>query len=85
LFRLLQEQIGERLDLHSGAITEAVVDERLQSAGVPADVLNELHALFTLCNQARYAPSGTAEELEAVSARAERVLQILRQMEMVRA
>ena len=58
-FRLLQEQLGERLDLPASAITEAVVDERLQPRGIKPELLNKLHELFHLCNQARYAPVGT--------------------------
>ena len=35
LFRLLQEQLGERLDCPASSITEAVIDERLAWLGVP--------------------------------------------------
>ena len=66
LFRLLQEQLGERLDCPSSSITEAVIDERLVLLGAPQPVLASLRELFQLCNQARYAPMRTSGELAAV-------------------
>ncbi len=66
LFRLLQEQLGERLDCPSSSITEAVIDERLVLLGAPETVLAGLRELFQLCNQARYAPMRTSGELAAV-------------------
>ena len=46
LFRLLQEQLGERLDCLASAITEAVVDEKLRPRGVPDTTLQQIHELF---------------------------------------
>jgi hypothetical protein len=66
LFRLLQEQLGERLDCPSSSITEAVIDERLVLIGAPETTLAGLRELFQLCNQARYAPLRTSGELAAV-------------------
>jgi hypothetical protein len=66
LFRLLQEQLGERLDCPASAITEAVIDERLALLGAPETTLAGLRELFQLCNQARYAPMRTSGELAAV-------------------
>jgi hypothetical protein len=80
LFRILQEQLGERLDLPASAITEAVIDERLPARGVDTAVRSELHALFQACNQARYAPSGVPEELAEWLPRLEAVLPALRAM-----
>ena len=65
LFHLLQEQLGERLDLPASAITEAVIDERLRPRGAPDALLSSLHELFQTCNFARYAPAGTSRELAA--------------------
>jgi hypothetical protein len=67
LFRLLQEQLGERLDCPAGAITEADVDARLTQLGAGATTLESLHELFQLCNQARYAPIRTRQELAGVA------------------
>ena len=66
LFRLLQEQLGERLDCPSSSITEAVIDERLVLLGAPEPTLAGLRELFQLCNQARYASLRTSGELAAV-------------------
>ncbi len=66
LFRLLQEQLGERLDCPASSITEAVIDERLVLLGTPEPTLAGLRDLFQLCNQARYAPMRTSGELAAV-------------------
>ncbi|MGA2787215.1 MAG: hypothetical protein ABSF60_06780, partial [Verrucomicrobiota bacterium] len=66
LFRLLQEQLGERLDCPASSITEAVIDERLALQGAPETTLAGLRELFQLCNQARYAPLRSSGELAAV-------------------
>jgi len=65
LFRLLQEQLGERLDLPASSITEAVIDERLRPKGVPEPTLERLRSIFHVCNQARYAPDRSVQELES--------------------
>lgn len=78
LFRLLQEQLGERLDLPASAITEAVVDERLRGRGLDEETVRTLHELFQACNAARYAPVASAQELAAIVPRAEAVLSALR-------
>jgi len=74
LFRLLQEQLGERLDCPAGAITEADVDVRLTRLGAGAATLESLHELFQLCNQARYAPIRTRQELADVAAKFKKVV-----------
>ena len=56
LFRLLQEQLGERLDCPASAITENVIEEHSILRGAPEATLDDLRELFQLCNQARYAP-----------------------------
>jgi len=78
LFRLLQEQLGERLDLPASAITEAIIEERLRPRGVPDQTLAALHELFQTCNLARYAPVQTSQELAAIVPRLEAVLGELR-------
>lgn len=77
LFRLLQDQLGAVLDLPASAITEAVIDERLRPMGLPEPLLAELHHLFQACNQARYAPAGTAHDLMGLLSRAEAVVRQL--------
>lgn len=81
LFRLLQEQLGERLDLPASAITEAVIDEKLRGRGLADDTLKLLHELFQTCNLARYAPLQSSQELAALIPKLEgalRALQLLK-------
>ncbi len=80
LFRILQEQIGERLDLPANAITEAVVDEQLQGRLSSPEKLLELERLFHTCNQSRYAPVESPKELTQLAETAEQILTELQQM-----
>jgi hypothetical protein len=79
LFRLLQEQLGERLDLPASAITEAVIDERLRPGGVSEETLTSLHELFQTCNLARYAPVESGEEMAQIIPKLEMALNELRE------
>jgi hypothetical protein len=79
VFRLLQEQLGERLDLPASAITEAVIDERLFGLA-PDPLLTELHELFQVCNQARYARQRSTHELMQLVPRVESALRQLREL-----
>lgn len=81
LFRLLQEQLGERLDLPATAITEEVVDERLKSAGAAEDTCRSLHELFQICNAARYAPVREPRELTKLAGQFAAVVTELRKLE----
>lgn len=72
--RLLQQRLGERLDVPASAITEAVIEEKLRPRGVPEDLLTPLQELFQLCNQARYAPIKSSQELHALIPRVESLL-----------
>ena len=81
LFRLLQEQLGERLDLPASAITEAVIDERLRPRGVSEEFLASLHELFQMCNLARYTPVGSSQELAAIIPKLEMALNELRELQ----
>lgn len=73
-FRLLQERLGERLDVPAAAITEAVVEEQLRPRNVDAKLLTILTDLFQECNQARYAPHRSHAELASLLARVETAL-----------
>jgi hypothetical protein len=74
LFRLLQEQLGERLDCPATAITENVVEENSLLRRVPDAARNDLRELFQLCNQARYAPVRGTAELNSVAAQFEKTV-----------
>jgi hypothetical protein len=82
LFRLLQEQLGERLDSPASAITEAVVEERLRPRGVQETTLNSLQQLFQTCNLARYAPNKTSQELAAIIPKFEAVVRELQALKL---
>jgi hypothetical protein len=79
-FRLLQEQLGERLDLPASAITEAVLDERLPGRGASPELIERLRDLFRHCNQARYAPVRTNAELLAIATDLETALADLQKL-----
>jgi len=81
LFRLLQEQLGERLDLPSSAITESVVDEKLHARGLPDETLKAIRELFQACNLARYAPVRDTQELAAWIPKLESVVQQLQSVQ----
>jgi hypothetical protein len=80
VFRLLQEQLGERLDLPASAITESVVEERLRPRGVAPQALAALQELFQACNQARYAAHRNSQELASLAPKVEAALQQLQQL-----
>jgi oxygen tolerance protein BatD len=66
MVRLLQEQLGERLDCPASAITENVIEEHTALRGTEKTTLDDLRELFQLCNQARYAPVRGTGELNSV-------------------
>jgi hypothetical protein len=74
LFHLLQEQLGERLDVPATAITEAVIEEHLSPRGVSDEVLEPLKEVFQTCNLARYAPIKSSQELAALIPKVEGLL-----------
>jgi hypothetical protein len=80
LFRLLQEQLGERLDCPASAITENVVDEHTLLRGAPDALRNALREQFQLCNQARYAPVRGASELNTVAKQFEQLIDELQDL-----
>lgn len=81
VFRLLQEQLGERFDVPASSITESVVDERVHGRALPDSTRASLHELFQACNLARYAPVKSSHELSALVTRVEATLRELQQWE----
>ena len=79
--RLLQEQIGERVDAPPNAITEAVIEERLRPSGAPDELCADVQKLFQACNLARYAPVQSGEELSALVPELEQTLRDLQRWE----
>lgn len=82
LSHLLQEQLGERLDLPASSITEAVIDEYLVPRGVPETILAPLRELFQTCNLARYAPIKSSQQLAALIPKTESVLHSLQEVKL---
>ena len=82
LFRLLQEQIGERLNLPANAITESVIETKLRNCGLEPEISQSLDHLFQACNQARYAPIDSSKELAQIAATAESALRGLQSLPM---
>lgn len=80
LFRLLQEQLGERLNLPASAITEAVLDDELRPRKVSAATIEQLHETFWICNLARYAPIKSSQELSAIIPRFEALIKSIKEM-----
>jgi hypothetical protein len=80
LFRLLQEQLGERLDCPASAITENVIDEHVILRAAPGTTQDGLRDLFQLCNQARYAPVRGTSELNFVAAKFEKTVRELQEV-----
>jgi hypothetical protein len=82
LFRLLQERLGERLDVPASSITEAVIEERLRPRQVPESTLEPLQELFQACNLARYAPVQSSLELAALIPRMQGVLRAVQELDL---
>lgn len=80
LFRLLQEQLGERLDCPASSITENVIEENSKLRGAPENLCADLRELFQLCNQARYAPVRGTAELNSVADKFEMVIHGLQEV-----
>jgi hypothetical protein len=80
LMRLLQEKLGERLNLPAMAITESVIDDALKPRGLPDSTLDQIRELFQATDQARYAPVRTSAGLAAYLSRLETVLRKLEEV-----
>ncbi|MGO8698240.1 MAG: BatD family protein [Limisphaerales bacterium] len=74
---LLREQLGERLDLPAPALTEAVLEE---CKGLAAPTVALLRELFRACDQYRYTPEHTAQELASLIPKVKAALEGLRRM-----
>jgi len=77
VLRLLQERLGERLDLPAPAITEAVVEDL---KGLRPETPALLHELFHACNQYRYTPEHTSREMASLIPKVKAALQGLQAM-----
>jgi hypothetical protein len=80
LFRLLQEQLGERLDCPASAITESGGEDHILLRSAPPALRHALRDQFLLCNQARYAPVRGTSELNSVAVQFEKLVGQLREV-----
>jgi tetratricopeptide (TPR) repeat protein len=77
VLRLLQEQLGERLDLPAPAITEAVLEDVKNLRPETQTLLREL---FHACNQYRYTPEHTSQEMNSLIPKVKTALHDLQAM-----
>ena len=77
VLRLLQEQLGERLDLPAPAITEAVAED-LRDLDDAAK--RRLRELFQACDQYRYTPEHSSQELASLIPKVKETLADLRKI-----
>jgi len=77
VLRLLQEQLGERLDLPAPAITEAALDEVKDLNAETSALLREL---FHACNQYRYTPEHTTQEMASLIPKVKNAIQHVQAM-----
>ncbi|MGA2747693.1 MAG: BatD family protein [Verrucomicrobiota bacterium] len=75
--RLLQEQLGERLDLPAPAITAAVLDD---CQGLDPAASARLRELFHACDQYRYTPEHSSQELASLIPKIKAALDDLRNL-----
>lgn len=81
-FRLIQDRLGERLDRPSASITEAVIEETLQPAGLSSEFLDRLRTLFARCNVERFSHEGTKQDLDLALREVRDLLEEVRQIEL---
>jgi hypothetical protein len=79
-FRLLQERMGERLDLPASGITESVIEEKLRPMNADPTTLDLIHELFQTCNQARYTSQRTSQELSSLIPKVQTAMEELRKI-----
>jgi tetratricopeptide (TPR) repeat protein len=77
VLRLLQEQLGERLDLPAPAITVAVLED---CKGLDASSLASVRELFDASEQYRYTPEHKARALASLIPKVKTALDALRNM-----
>ncbi len=80
IFRILQEQIGERLNLPAASITESVAEENLKPRGVDAETIQLVQELFLASNQARYAGTRSSQEMNSLIPKVNEAARRLREM-----
>jgi hypothetical protein len=80
LFRLLQEVVGERLEVPATGVTEAALSEPQAARTLSEETLGPLHELFQTCDRERYAPASSSHQLAAWSEKFKQVAADLRKV-----
>jgi hypothetical protein len=60
IHRALTGYIRDKLDLSSAGLTVDDVTQHLRTRGVASTLIDQTHAVFHLCDNARYAPGNLA-------------------------
>ena len=74
MFRILQERLGQCMDLPAASITESVLDDQHRQLDCSEEDIETLHGLFQACNQARYAPVESTEQLVEYATQCRQIL-----------
>jgi len=61
IFKTLQDYLGDRFDLAKGNIASGVIEKRLEPVGRDEEMINMMRDVFSACEMARYASSGSAD------------------------
>lgn len=77
VLRLLQEQLGERLDISAPAITEAALAD---CKGLDATAAKSVRELFEACEKYRYTPEHTSQELASLIPKVRNALEIIQNL-----
>jgi tetratricopeptide (TPR) repeat protein len=77
ILRLLQEQLGERLDISAPAITEAALAD---CKGLDATAAASVRELFDACEKYRYTPEHTSQELASLIPKVQNALEIIQNL-----
>jgi len=80
LHHLLQEQLGEKLNLPASAISSEIVEHRLRGSLAHPDLVESVERLFRHCDLARYALQATGDDLTTVLSQAETTLKQLQSL-----
>jgi len=62
VFKTIQQYLGNKLHLSSGAVTYETVEELLKSKDIENNVINDIKVIFDECDQIRYALANINEE-----------------------
>ncbi len=77
VLRLLQEQLGERLDISAPAITEAALAD---CKGLEVTDATSVRELFEACEKYRYTPEHTSQELASLIPKVRNALEIIQKL-----